>query len=152
MTFAQNGEPVETGGPEDRLLPWGRVQDIAGISRTTAWRMQQTGAFPSPVAVSAGRVAWWESELTAWKRARGEAPAMSRPGKSGRAAKKALTPPAEPRLPGMARRAPVRSATSTRIVVTQPELPTTPSADPPRPTAARRRSRPIDTSQIDFGF
>lgn len=90
MSDASETSSVETGGREDRLLPWGRVRDIAGISRATAWRMQQTGDFPSPVPVSPGRVAWWESELTAWKGARSQA--------------KPLAPPMRPRLPGMPRR------------------------------------------------
>ena len=55
---------------EDRLLPWDRVHDITGLSRTTAWRMQRRGDFPIPVPVSPGRVGWSETELTAWKAAR----------------------------------------------------------------------------------
>ena len=58
------------GGPEDRLLPWGRVRDITGLSRTTAWRRQKAGDFPLAVQISPGRVGWWESELTAWKASR----------------------------------------------------------------------------------
>lgn len=77
-------------------MPWGRVRDIAGISRTTAWRMQQTGDFPEPVPVSPGRVCWWESELTAWKATRG--------------AIRPLKPPSRPRLPGMPRPSPKRAA------------------------------------------
>ncbi|MDO9077091.1 MAG: AlpA family phage regulatory protein, partial [Brevundimonas sp.] len=67
MTFAPEGEPVEPGGPEDRLLPWDRVRDVTGLSRSTAWRLQQVGDFPEPVRISPNRVGWWESELTAWK-------------------------------------------------------------------------------------
>ncbi|MNJ39107.1 Prophage CP4-57 regulatory protein (AlpA) [compost metagenome] len=100
MTFGLDGAPVETGGREDRLLPWVKVRAIAGISRTTAWRMQQTGDFPAPVPVSPGRVAWWESELTAWKAAR----RLARP----------LAPPSKPRSPGRLTRALERSTFSPR--------------------------------------
>ena len=33
MTFEPEGEPIETGGPEDRLLPWDRVRDVTGTYR-----------------------------------------------------------------------------------------------------------------------
>jgi len=137
MAFRLKGRMVESGGPEDRLLPWGRVQDMAGISRTTAWRLQRNGTFPTPVPVSPGRVAWWESELSAWKQARGDA----RP----------LEPPMRPRLPGMARRAPMppaSAAASNLKLGPQPAPPT-----PPKPQAkTRKRPRPQDVNQIDFGF
>ncbi len=58
------------GGPEDRLLAWPEVKRIAGLSRSTVWRMQQVGEFPLPVQVSRGRVGWWASELSIWKQAR----------------------------------------------------------------------------------
>ena len=70
MTFEPEGRPSETGGPEDRLLPWDRVRDVTGLSRSTAWRLQQVGDFPEPVRISPNRVGWWESELTAWKATR----------------------------------------------------------------------------------
>lgn len=139
MSFRVDGESVDTGGPEDRLLPWDRVRDIAGISRTTAWRMQQTGDFPTPVPVSPGRVGWWESELTAWKGTRGAA--------------KPLAPPSRPRLPGMLRRAPVRSVTAMsneacdRQVVSEAL-----KKEPVRSLAPKRRARLVHVDQIDFGF
>jgi predicted DNA-binding transcriptional regulator AlpA len=55
---------------DDRLLPWQRVKDITGLSRTTAWRLQKAGDFPPPVVISPGRVGWRESELQAWKASR----------------------------------------------------------------------------------
>lgn len=47
-----------------------RAIDLTGLSRSTAWRLQRAGAFPKSVALSPGRVGWWESELTAWKKMR----------------------------------------------------------------------------------
>ena len=55
--------------PGDRLLGWKQVRELAGISRTTAWRLQKAGAFPRPVVISKGRVGWRESEILAWKSA-----------------------------------------------------------------------------------
>lgn len=70
MTWEQDREPVESGGPEDRLLTWNKVRDVTGLSRSTAWRLQRLGDFPEPVRISVNRVGWWESELTAWKETR----------------------------------------------------------------------------------
>lgn len=138
MTYVLNGAPVETGGKEDRLLPWDRVQDIAGISRTTAWRMQQTGAFPTPVAVSPGRVGWWESELTAWKNARG----------SGGG----LTPPRNPRLAGMPRRTPSVAVETSASISRQADAATDPPVALATPAKPSRKARRANTDQIDFGF
>lgn len=139
MTFQLKGEPVETGGREDRLLPWDRVRDVAGISRTTAWRMQQTGDFPTPVPVSPGRVAWWESELTAWK--------------SARSAAKPLAPASRPRLPGMPRRAPVRTPQALPAPhQIQPAHESAPPSEGVKGGSSRRRPRSPDLNQIDFGF
>lgn len=55
---------------DDRLLPWPQVRPIAGISRTTAWRLQNSGDFPKPVMLSPGRVGWRESEIKAWRATR----------------------------------------------------------------------------------
>ncbi|MGE7197549.1 helix-turn-helix transcriptional regulator [Brevundimonas sp.] len=146
MSFKVNGEQVEAGGPEDRLLPWGRVRDMTGISRTTAWRMQQSGTFPEPVQVSPGRVGWWESELTAWKSARSVGGA------------KTLRPAATPRLPGMARRAPVREAAvplkpqpETRSFLT-PAPSERPSGLATVKPVRKRAGRAVSIDQIDFGF
>lgn len=137
MRFQINGTAVVTGGPDDRLLPWERVQDMAGISRTTAWRMQQTGTFPAPVPVSPGRVGWWESELTAWKRTRGDV--------------KAPTAPGRPRLPGMPRRSRKRETpvVPEQVVVSTPPIP---AVALPQRVLKKRGSRRASPDQIDFGF
>jgi|GEM_PF-345496 len=149
MPFGINGAPVESGGPEDRLLPWDRVQDMTGISRSTAWRLGRTGAFPTQVSVSPGRVGWWESELTAWKGARGSAKPIDPPPKGPR--ERVLEPPARPRLPGMSRPAPMRAVSQPLRTASQPELPMAPPSEPvaPRP---RRKGERAHTDQIDFGF
>lgn len=144
MNGSSYDEGGETGGREDRLLPWGRVRDIAGISRTTAWRLQQAGDFPKPVPVSPGRVCWWESELTAWKATRG--------------AIKPLKPPSRPRLAGMPRRRPVRAEVGPLTAAdSKGDLPVVSALDaqsveaaPPR--GRRRRLGPASPNQLDFNF
>lgn len=142
MSFRVDGEPIESGGPGDRLLPWRRVEDIAGISRSTAWRMQRIGEFPTPVTVSPGRVGWWESELTAWKETR-----KSR--KSRRPM--SLTAPRAPKL--------IESARSARPGIDRPlsEVSRQSQEVPPSSAAmSERRPRPrkrhVSADQIDFGF
>ncbi|EKY24084.1 transcriptional regulator, AlpA family [Brevundimonas diminuta 470-4] len=138
MSFRVDGEDVDAGGAEDRLLPWRRVRDMAGISRSTAWRMQQTGDFPTPVAVSPGRVGWWESELTAWKGARGTA--------------RALRPPSRPRLPGMPRRAPGLTPEASAGACIRDGVSDSVMAAPARRPEGKRRTRSVHVDQIDFGF
>lgn len=55
---------------DDRLLPWKRVKDITGLSRTTAWRLQKKGDFPAPLVISPGRVGWRAGEVAAWAASR----------------------------------------------------------------------------------
>ena len=159
MTSDPRCGPVDSGGPDDRLLTWDRVQPIAGISRTTAWRMQKAGDFPEPVTISPKRVGWWESELNAWKASR---KAGDRP--------KPLAPPRAPRLIETAR-SPRTALEPVRDPHSEPPSPTiaapkrvskecTPvQADLPlgAPVATAQRSRSsrkriVSPDQIDFGF
>lgn len=51
----------------DRFIRWAETQKkTGGISRTTAWREEKAGRFPAAVRISAGAVAWRESEIDAW--------------------------------------------------------------------------------------
>ncbi|MBU1345316.1 MAG: AlpA family phage regulatory protein [Alphaproteobacteria bacterium] len=136
MTFEPEGEPIETGGPEDRLLPWDRVRDVTGLSRSTAWRLQQVGDFPEPVRISPNRVGWWESELTAWKATR-TVRGLPHP-----------KPLARPRAPKLIQtgRAPRRQ--TDKDPAPNVAHPATPRAN----TAPRRRKQKTSTEQIDFGF
>ena len=139
MTWEQDREPVESGGPEDRLLTWNKVRDVTGLSRSTAWRLQRLGDFPEPVRISVNRVGWWESELTAWKGARGTT--------------RALVPPSRPRLPGMPRRAPGRSSpAASNGGCEREEISESLVNGPVRRPERKRRARPVHVDQIDFGF
>lgn len=111
----------------DRLLPWRRVKDLTGISRTTAWRLQNAGVFPRPVQISPGRVGWRESEVTAWKRRL-----------APKGADTVLTRP-RPR--------------PARVPATQEPLPAAPTSGP-APTAKRKRTRrpSVAAGQLSFDF
>ncbi len=114
---------------QDRLLPWRDVRALTGISRTTAWRLQNCGRFPLPVVISPGRVGWRESDLNAWK--------------AGLAVRGA-TPPDRPR-PGRPRRAPELAPLAADLA---------PAAAAPQPSLVRprRRARPPAADQMAFDF
>lgn len=141
--------PIEPAGPEDRLLGWPRVQDITGLSRTTAWRLQRAGAFPVPVRISVNRVAWRESELMAWAAARTREAPLS-------VAARTLKPAKAPRLPGLNRSRPaeqpaVRPVDSAVVRPVQVSLDLS-AAEPSLPRHRRRRGSAASPDQIDFGF
>ncbi|MDB5421495.1 MAG: AlpA family phage regulatory protein [Brevundimonas sp.] len=140
-------EVREPGGPTDRLLSWEKVEDMLGISRSTAWRMQRTGDFPMQVKVSPGRVGWWESELTTWKGARGgviESPRHRRP--------------RAPRLAGMPRAAPVAKPAAKTAAHTRSDRPALLDLQPVEMASASRPVRKVGRKsgtcpgQTDFGF
>lgn len=140
MTFEPEAEPVQTGGPEDRLLSWDRVRDVTGLSRSTAWRLQQVGDFPEPVRISPNRVGWWESELTAWKATR-TVRGLPRP--------RPLARPREPKLIQTARSLRPQTAQETPVPSTTAALEASGATPSTRP---RRRRRQASADQIDFGF
>lgn len=138
-TRSDAGSQDTSADRDDRLLPWRSVRDITGISRTTAWRMQQTGDFPNPVPVSAKRVGWWESDLTAWKARRrlagAERPRAFVPSNVGRPSKQ----PTEAK--------PVEDGGAAG------EVPTATKKSPEKVSLQRRvRPRAVLPDQIDFGF
>jgi prophage regulatory protein len=136
MNVSPEDEMSEVGGKDDRLLSWEQVRLMASISRSTAWRMERDGAFPRRVRVSPGRVGWWESELTWWKRTR-----------SG------PTPPPPPRKPLRTPHSP--AAPSVRHPTpTSDEAPPAAAAQesPGRVDGRPKQRRKSHTNQIDFGF
>ena len=57
----------------ERLLYKGEVLDICGISYPNIWSQMRAGTFPRSVKVGEGkfgRVAWRESEIEEWVKAR----------------------------------------------------------------------------------
>jgi predicted DNA-binding transcriptional regulator AlpA len=64
------GGQQEPSRSAKRLLSWPQVKDRVPMSRTTAWRRMREDAFPRPVRISKGRVAWIEDEIVSWINAR----------------------------------------------------------------------------------
>lgn len=88
--------PLSFEPPGDRLLAWKQVKEVAGISRTTAWRLQNAGEFPRAVVISKGRVGWRESEVAPWKAAltpRGATTKASKPPPATSSARREPSPP-----------------------------------------------------------
>ena len=52
------------------LISTKQVQEQTSLSRTTVWRLESKGLFPSRIQVSPGRVAWSEEEVNAWLESR----------------------------------------------------------------------------------
>jgi len=51
---------------KDRIILEKERKQLTGISRSTAWRLEQKGRFPKRRQVSDGLVGWLESELVDW--------------------------------------------------------------------------------------
>ena len=49
-----------------KLLSTKQVQELTSLSRTTLWRLESKGLFPSRIQVSPRRVAWSEKEVSDW--------------------------------------------------------------------------------------
>ena len=64
---------------DDRFLKIDDVMVRLGVSRSTIWRLTQSGDFPRPVAISPGRKGWLKSQVDAWiaNRLRAERQTMS---------------------------------------------------------------------------
>jgi prophage regulatory protein len=56
--------------PPLKLLRFTAVQERTGLSRSTVWRLERRGDFPKHRLISTNVVAWVESELVAWIRAK----------------------------------------------------------------------------------
>lgn len=59
----------------DKVLSPNRVCDLAGVSRTTLWRLQRSGDFPASIRLSPNRIGFRAGDLDAWFRSRGGAQA-----------------------------------------------------------------------------
>jgi prophage regulatory protein len=56
--------------PPTRLLRLPQVSDLTGLSRTSIYRLERSGAFPRRVRLGLRTVAWHESSVVAWIAAR----------------------------------------------------------------------------------
>ena len=56
----------------DRIVREPECEVITGLSRTTRWRLEQSGQFPKRRQISPNVVGWFESEIQLWLQARAE--------------------------------------------------------------------------------
>lgn len=54
----------------DRFIRFPELRSITGFSRTTTWRKEKEGSFPSRCQISSGAVAWRYSEVLEWMKNR----------------------------------------------------------------------------------
>ena len=55
---------------QERLIRRREVEEIAGLSRSSIYRLMQDGEFPRPVRVGPAAVRWRASDITAWLESR----------------------------------------------------------------------------------
>ncbi len=60
---------------DERFLREPEVHRVTGLSRTTRWRLEQSGRFPRKRKLSDNAVGWLASEIEAWMAERVEASA-----------------------------------------------------------------------------
>lgn len=49
-----------------QLWGWSDLKTRIPLSRSTVWRRIQAGAFPAPLQISPGRVAWRKQDILDW--------------------------------------------------------------------------------------
>ena len=49
-----------------QILKVSEVINKTGLSRTTLWRLERSGKFPSSIKLSYNRVGWREHEIDEW--------------------------------------------------------------------------------------
>lgn len=153
--------PTEQPAPttrDDRLLRWPQVREIVGLSRTTAWRLQKAGLFPTPVWVSVNRVAWRERDIEAWCADREPRSSRSpflklppQPRKTPRQPRLGPTPKPSKPTPAVTPPAPPPSPTSDLGPLFQRPTPL-PAASLPERRPSRRRRSAVAEGQIAFDF
>ena len=53
------------------ILRRSRVEELTGLSRSTIYELMESGKFPRPISIGAGRaVGWLEDEIVQWQNAR----------------------------------------------------------------------------------
>lgn len=61
-TTDSNSQGLENLG----FLTKKQVVELTTLSAPTIWRKYRAGSFPRPISISAGRVAWRESDIREW--------------------------------------------------------------------------------------
>ena len=76
MTFKEQGQVAVSVAPDAGLLGGELIRGWAGIcaevhkSRVQIWRDIRAGRFPAPIETGANSIAWFRTEVEAWKASR----------------------------------------------------------------------------------
>lgn len=54
----------------DKLIRRKQMLELIGLSRTTQWRLEKAGRFPTRVRIGAGSVGWHLAEVEEWVKGR----------------------------------------------------------------------------------
>lgn len=49
-----------------KVIHYGEMKRLIGVSRTTLWRWERKGLFPARIKLGPNSVAWAEDEVAAW--------------------------------------------------------------------------------------
>ncbi|MDA3969740.1 MAG: AlpA family transcriptional regulator [Desulfobulbaceae bacterium] len=66
-------KPTKQSSPDtwpERIVRAKELHELTGLSRTTIWRMERKGEFPSRVPLSGNSVGWRYSEVMEWMKLR----------------------------------------------------------------------------------
>jgi prophage regulatory protein len=55
---------------KESILRFPKVNSMTGLSRSTIWRLEQSGDFPKRVQLSPNAVGWRESDIRDWQSSR----------------------------------------------------------------------------------
>ncbi len=58
--------PTPKSTNPDKIIRVKEVLDLTGLSRTTLWRLEKKGQFPTRLPLTAGSVGWRLREVQAW--------------------------------------------------------------------------------------
>lgn len=61
MTNANSPQYID--GVNMKIIRWQELKTKIGLSRSTIWRMMQTGKFPKHVQIGPNSVGWYEHEV-----------------------------------------------------------------------------------------
>ena len=60
--------PPASDSNAERIVNTKEVQELTGLSRTTIWRLENSGKFPRRIALSTARVGWRYQDVLEWMR------------------------------------------------------------------------------------
>lgn len=66
LSVSQSACSVSTKPEKDVILRMPQVAEITGLSRTTLWRYEREGIFPTRIALGGGSVGWYQSDVDQW--------------------------------------------------------------------------------------